>query len=48
MAELADALDSGSNGCKAVQVQVLSPAPLKRKLEMSFFAVVAELADAYV
>ena len=27
MAELADALDSGSNGRKAVQVQVLSPAP---------------------
>lgn len=27
MAELADALDSGSNGRKAVQVQVLLPAP---------------------
>ena len=27
VAELADALDSGSNGRKAVQVQVLSPAP---------------------
>ena len=27
MAELADALDSGSNSCKAVQVQVLLPAP---------------------
>ncbi len=27
MAELADALDSGSNGRKVVQVQVLSPAP---------------------
>ena len=26
MAELADALDSGSNGRKAVQVQVLLPA----------------------
>ena len=29
MAELADALDSGSNGRKAVQVQVLLPAPDK-------------------
>ena len=28
MAELADALDSGSNGRKAVQVQVLLPAPI--------------------
>ena len=28
MAELADALDSGSNGRKAVQVQVLLPAPV--------------------
>ena len=27
MAELADALDSGSNGRKVVQVQVLLPAP---------------------
>lgn len=27
VAELADALDSGSSGRKAVQVQVLSPAP---------------------
>ena len=31
MAELADALDSGSNGRKAVQVQVLSPAPEKKQ-----------------
>lgn len=30
MAELADALDSGSNGRKAVQVQVLLPAPKKQ------------------
>jgi hypothetical protein len=29
MAELADALDSGSSGCKLVQVQVLFPAPIK-------------------
>ena len=29
MAELADALDSGSNGRKAVQVQVLLPAPYR-------------------
>ena len=28
MAELADAIDSGSIGRKAVQVQVLLPAPL--------------------
>ena len=33
MAELADALDSGSNGRKAVQVQVLLPAP-----DTGFFA----------
>ena len=32
MAELADALDSGSNGRKAVQVQVLLPAPRRRGL----------------
>ena len=32
MAELADALDSGSNGRKAVQVQVLLPAPEKRQV----------------
>ena len=31
MAELADALDSGSNGRKAVQVQVLLPAPKQQK-----------------
>ena len=30
MAELADALDSGSSGRKAVQVQVLLPAPNKK------------------
>ena len=33
VAELADALDSGSNGCKTVQVQVLSPAPDQARLE---------------
>ena len=33
VAELADALDSGSSGCKAVQVQVLSPAPAQKSLE---------------
>ena len=32
MAELADALDSGSNGRKAVQVQVLLPAPSLKAL----------------
>ena len=30
MAELADALDSGSSGCKTVQVQVLLSAPNKK------------------
>ncbi len=30
MAELADALDSGSNECKFVQVQVLLSAPYSR------------------
>ena len=34
MAELADALDSGSNGRKAVQVQVLLPAPIAESLEI--------------
>ena len=34
MAELADALDSGSNGRKAVQVQVLLPAPYKDTIEI--------------
>ncbi len=34
MAELADALDSGSNGRKAVQVQVLLPAPKIDKSRM--------------
>ena len=41
MAELADALDSGSNGRKAVQVQVLLPAPKSTapiiKSELFFF-----------
>ena len=35
MAELADALDSGSNGRKAVQVRVLSWAQQKYKNKMS-------------
>ena len=34
MAELADALDSGSNGRKAVQVQVLLPAPSLNSLNL--------------
>ena len=38
MAELADALDSGSNGRKAVQVQVLLSAPKKDNPKgLSFF-----------
>ena len=36
MAELADALDSGSNGRKAVQVQVLLPAPRKHNPNQIF------------
>ena len=37
MAELADALDSGSNGRKAVQFQVLLPAPKRDKLVLNRF-----------
>ena len=36
MAELADALDSGSNGRKAVQVQVLLPAPNESRINLMF------------
>ena len=42
VAELADALDSGSNGRKAVQVQVLLPAPTLKNftfLGVCFFTV---------
>ena len=35
MAELADALDSGSNECKFVQVQVLLSAPAKAAGQMT-------------
>ena len=37
MAELADALDSGSNGRKAVQVQVLLPAPRSQSYGWDLF-----------
>ena len=38
MAELADALDSGSNECKFVQVQVLLSAPRPRvSITLGFF-----------
>ena len=44
MAELADALDSGSNGRKAVQVQVLLPAPKKSyHFDTTFFIQTAGL-----
>ena len=36
MAELADALDSGSSLCKEVQVQVLLPAPSKALKTLRF------------
>ena len=39
MAELADALDSGSNGRKAVQVQVLLPAPIVESLDSQRFSL---------
>ena len=39
MAELADALDSGSNGRKAVQVQVLLPAPIAKSLDSQQFSL---------
>ena len=45
MAELADALDSGSNGRKAVQVQVLLPAPEKSTSKEVLFSLKSTLAD---
>ena len=44
MAELADALDSGSSLCKEVQVQVLLPAPNKRGLSQMQISRVFETA----
>ena len=40
MAELADALDSGSSLCKEVQVQVLLPAPTKKRSNAPLFLLV--------
>ena len=52
MAELADALDSGSNGRKAVQVQVLSPAPHKKEAgcykTVGFFFCVVFFNKSYI
>ena len=49
VAELADALDSGSNGRKAVQVQVLSPAPEKDIREgVLLFLTNASLCDIFI
>ena len=42
MAELADALDSGSSEVTFVQVQVLLPAPTKKRLYASFFVGLCE------
>ncbi len=39
MAELADALDSGSNSRKAVEVQVLLPAPSKKDTRQGVFFI---------
>ncbi len=42
MAELADALDSGSNSCKAVQVQVLLSAPKNDLFRQVVFLSIAK------
>ena len=46
MAELADALDSGSSGRKAVQVQVLFPAPDRKPRNTTFQGFFAALFRA--
>ena len=43
MAELADALDSGSNGRKFVQVQVLLSAPTLKSLDNQQFSLIIEV-----
>ena len=43
MAELADALDSGSSRCTSVKVQVLLPAPEKALAKASAFSVMIAL-----
>jgi hypothetical protein len=44
MAELADALDSGSSGVKPVQVQVLFLAPRRSKVRFAPFFIAKKFA----
>ena len=51
MAELADALDSGSNGREAVQVQVLLPAPrirIRKNTDPLFFLFIKNNVNQHI